>query len=126
EDFFIGAIEVHALLARLVELLHSFLRTLAQLADGAELNRLGRAGLRTRRLQTSLHPVIAESALLCGARRRIHFDDAEGTSRNTVAAAVASVRLDYDSIEFSADDGAGWTNFKTGGLHAVFADIAHQ
>ena len=126
EDFFIRPVQVSAFLSRGLELFNPFLRAFAQLGDGAELNRLGWTRFRAGRLQAALHPVITEGALLCGARCRIHFDDAKGTSRNTVAAAVASVRLDYDSIEFSADDGAGWTNFKTRGLHAVFADIAHQ
>src|SRR5204863_267295 len=54
EDLLIGAIEVGLLLSGLMELSHTLLRTIPQLADGPELDGLGRAGLGARRLEASL------------------------------------------------------------------------
>src|SRR5688500_15727159 len=109
-----------------MQLVDSFLRPLAELADGAKLNRLRRAGLGAGRLQPALHPVVAQRALLRGPRHRIDVNHAEGTRRNAGAAAIAGVRLNHDRVELGADDCARGTNLEAPGLDAVFAHIAHQ
>src|SRR6185436_5092917 len=73
-----------------------------------------------------LEPVVAEGALLRGARHRVHLDDAERTGRNAVPAAIAGVRLNHHRIELRSNDGAGGAHLETAGLDAVLADVAHQ
>src|SRR5256714_408070 len=59
----ITAVQLRAVPALRVQLLEPRVRALAQLVERAELDRLGRAGLRAGRLVATLQPVVAERAL---------------------------------------------------------------
>src|SRR6266581_3151513 len=73
----IVAVEPRARFSLSFELLHALLRADAQLADGAELDRISRTRFGARGFEPDAHAVIAQRALLRGARDRIHIDDAE-------------------------------------------------
>src|SRR5687768_9538978 len=109
-----------------MELLDPLVCALPEIANRAELNRVGGAGLRARRLHAVLQPVIAQSALLSRAGRGIDIDDAERTCRYTIAAAVAGIRLNHDGIELGAYNRVGRAYFEAGGLNAMLANVAHQ
>src|SRR5690242_6392005 len=126
ENLIVRAIQVGALFASLLQLLYPFLRSVAQIADFAELDRLGRASFRASRFHPDLETIVTEGALLGGARYRINFDHSKGTGGDTVATAVARVRLDHHGIEFGASDGSRGTHFEARRLHAVLAHVTHQ
>src|SRR5690606_17835678 len=86
-----GAVEVGALDALLVELRDPALGELDELVVGAELDRVGRAGLRAGGLEAVLEAVVAERALGGAAVVVVAVDDAERARRHAVAAAVADV-----------------------------------
>src|SRR5207245_6352695 len=66
EHLLVRAVEVGPLLSDLMELIDALLRSCAQLADRAELDRLGRACLGVGRLQAALTPgVAAQSRMVC-------------------------------------------------------------
>src|SRR6185503_18708733 len=113
----------------------------------AELDRVGRAGLRAGGLVAPLQPVVAERALpdaavlllaelesedLRGRVVRVPRDvalveHAEGTSGHAVAAAVADVLLHDDRAVLGAEERAGRADVETRGVRAVLADVgAHQ
>ena len=101
-------------------------RDLAQLVVGAELDRVGRAGLRAGRLQAVLEPVVAERALGGAAVVVVAVDDAERARRDAVAAAVADVGLEHDGAELGADQRAGRARVEAAGVRAVLADVGHE
>src|SRR5690606_37416678 len=109
----IRAVQVRVGHALGTQLLHPLLCTLTQVSDRAELDRVRRARLRARRLETDTDAVIAQRALLRCARRRVHVDHTERTCGDARSAAVADVRLDDDGIELGADDRAGRTDLET-------------
>src|SRR5258706_11882206 len=79
-----------------------------------------------RRHETRLHAVVAERALLRGARHRVDVDHTERAGADAVTATVAGIRLDDDGVELGPDDGARRAHFETAGPQAVLADIAHH
>jgi hypothetical protein len=91
-----------------------------------ELDRVGRAGLRARRLQPVLQPVIAEGALRGAAVDVIAVDDAERARRDAVPAAVADVRLEDDRVELGPDQRAGRARVEAAGVRAVLAHVGHE
>src|SRR5436309_3388281 len=122
----IVAVEPGAHFALRLELVHALLRAGAQLADGAELDRVGRTGFRAGGLEPDAHAVVTERALLRRARDHVHIDDAKGTAGDAGAAAVAHIRLDYHGVELGADDRAGRAHLDTAGLDAMLAHVAHH
>src|SRR5262249_43212682 len=102
-------------------------RLLLHLHDRTEADRLSRTGLRTRRHQVGLQPVVAEGALECTAVTFAAIDHAEGAGGDTVPATVADVRLDDDGAELGSEDGASRADLEAGSLCAVLADVRiHQ
>ena len=105
-----------------LELREPLVGALAQLVELAELDRVGRARLRARRLVAALQPVVAERALpdapvlllaeerqrerrVVGRARQVALvDDAERARRHAVAAAVADVLLHDDRAELGAEE----------------------
>src|SRR6266478_6511727 len=126
EHGLVGSVEIRATLPGLVELAHPAPGHLLQVRDRAEVDGLGRARLGARRLEAHLHPVVAERALLRGARHRVHADHPERARADAVPAAVARVRLDDHRVELGADDGAGRAHLEAAGVSAVLADVAHH
>src|SRR5205807_10315490 len=84
------------------------------------------AGFGAGGLEPHLHPVVAERALLGRARHRVDADHSERAGGDTVAAAIARVRLDHDRVELGSDDGAGRTHLEAAGPDAMLADVAHH
>jgi hypothetical protein len=74
----------------------------------------------------SFEPVVAEGALVRLAVEWTEGGDAEGTGRNTVAAAVADILLDHDRIELGADDGASRACLHATGVDTMLADVAQH
>src|SRR5207237_7407742 len=101
-------------------------RTLVELIQRTELNRVRRTGLGARRLQPALQPVVAQRAFVRLAVVDVQLDDAERTRRNTVPAAVADVLLDHHSTELRSKQGPSRARFQAAGASAVFAYIAHH
>ena len=66
----IGAVELAPRFTLRLQLTRLALRPLTQLIDGTELDRIGGARLRARRLEADAHAVVAERALLRRARDR--------------------------------------------------------
>ena len=99
---------------------------LEQLVVRPELDRIGRAGLRARRLEAVLEPVVAERALRGAAVDRVAVDHAERARRDAVPAAVADVRLQHDGLELGADQRAGRARVQAAGVRAVLADVGHE
>src|SRR3569623_1022012 len=122
----IGAIEMRARLALLAELHDSRGRALAQHRNRAELNRVRGTCLGARRLQSDTDAIVAERAFLRRVGHVIDVDHAERARTNAVAAAVARIGLDDDSVELRADDRARGTHLETRRLHAMLAHIAHH
>src|SRR6185503_20292675 len=90
----VGAVEVGLTLARALELRDPRAGALPEIRDWSELDGGGGTRLRARRLQAAAEAVVAERALLRGARHRVDVDDPEGAGADAVAAAVADVGLD--------------------------------
>jgi hypothetical protein len=121
------AVEPGAVPLLSLELLESLLRALAQLVEGAELDRVGRTGLRAGRFVAALEPVVAEGAFpdpavlllaeleaedldrrISGVARQVApVQDAEGARRNAVAAAVADVLLHDHGAVLGAEQRSG-------------------
>src|SRR5436309_2377083 len=123
--FRVGAVEL-GLDALGLELVDPLARARAQLRDRPELDRVRGARLRARGLEPHLEPVVAERALLGGARHRVHVDDAERTRGDAGPTSVADVGLDHHSVELGADDGAGGAHLEASRLDAVLAHVAHH
>src|SRR5947208_728952 len=98
----------------------------AQIDEIPVLDRPGGAVFRAGRRQVRLQAVVAERALPGPAVVAAPIDDAEGTRRDAVAAAVADVRLHVDAPELRADDGPGGTSLQASGARAVFAHVGHH
>src|SRR5207237_6987856 len=94
----------HTFVAKLRQAGRGFL---LQLVDWPETDRFRGAGLSAGGGQTLLEPVIAEGTFLGGAVVFAHMNDAEGTSRHAIAAAVASRAVDEDGVGLRAQDRAG-------------------
>ena len=99
---------------------------LHQLLVGAELDRVGRAGLRAGRLQPVLEAVVAERALAGAPVLGVAVDHAERTRRHAVAAAVADVRLQHHRLMLGADQRTGRAGVETARVGAVLADVGHE
>jgi len=56
----------------------------------------------------------------------IQVDDAEGTGRHAVAAAVADVLLHHHGVELGLEDRAGRAGLQAGRVVAMLADVAHH
>src|SRR6266550_3163016 len=119
-------VEPGAHFALRLELVHALLRADAQLADGAELDRISRTRFGARGFEPDAHAIVTERALLRRARDHVHIDDAKGTAGDAGAAAVADIRLDHHGVELGADDRAGRAHLDTAGLDAVLAHVAHH
>ncbi len=120
-------VQLRALLARHPHALQPRRGTLAQLVERAELDRLGRACLRARRLLASLEAVVAERALPHPPVPAALVEHAERARDDAVAAAVAHVRLHHDGPELRPEQRAGRAHVQTRRLGAVLADVrAHQ
>src|SRR5919106_833973 len=126
QHLLVGTVEIRARLAALVERAHTLGGQHLEIGDRSKVDRVGRARLRARGLEPVLQPVVAERALLRGARRWIGPDDPERAGPDAVAAAVAGVGLDHHRVELRPDDGAGRAHLETARPHAVLAHIAHQ
>src|SRR5207302_2033269 len=111
----IAAVELRPVPAFALQLRQPRVGALSQLLERSELDRLRRAGLRTRRLVAPLEAVVAERALpdppvllapQNGGRRVGRgldvalVEHAERTGRHAVAAAVANVLLHDHRAEF--------------------------
>src|SRR5690349_6488074 len=96
---------------------------LAQVAELTELDRVGRARLRARRLLVVLEPVVTERALPHAAIALALVEHAEGTGGNAIPAAIAHVLLHHDGVELRAEECAGRADVQARGLGAVLADV---
>src|SRR6266550_535960 len=123
--FRVGAVEL-GLHALRLELVDALVCARAQLGDRPELDRVRGARLRARGLEADLEPVVAERALLGGARYRIDVDHAERTRRDAGPASVADVGLNHHRVELGADDRAGRAHLQASCLDAVLAHVAHH
>src|SRR5215471_20240702 len=89
----------------------TLLRPHLELLDGPELNRLGRTGRRTDRLQPVLEPVIAQRALLRralpGVLRTAHMDHTKGARGDTGTAAIAHGGLNEYTVKLGENDRPG-------------------
>ena len=93
----------------------------------AELDRVGGARLRARRLHVVEEPVVAEGALPDPAIVLALVQDAERTGDDAVAASVADVLLHHDRAELGPEERPGRAHVKAAGLGAVLADVgAHE
>src|SRR6266496_597173 len=110
-------IEIRALIAAFVQLLHARARYLMQFHDGAKLNRFRWTSLRAGRLEAILLSVITECALMCAAVRFVSIKHSERTRRHAVTAAVADVLLHINISEFIVDDRSGRARLLTRRLH---------
>src|SRR5262249_44070078 len=119
-------IEIGAGRALLVQLLNSPAGPCAQLVDRAELDRLGRAGFGARRDQAIALSVVAKRAFVSVPIIAAARDDAEGTGRHAVGAAVTDVRLNEDVAELILHDRVGGTRLLAGSRDAVLAGVAHH
>src|SRR5262249_40949135 len=73
-----------------------------------------------------LEPVVAEGALVGGARPLTEADHPVGAGRDAVPAAVAGLLLDEDCVELGADDRVCWADLQAGRVLAVLADVRHH
>src|SRR5437868_9427558 len=143
----ISAVQLRPVPTLRMQLLERRVRTLAQLVQRAELDRLGRAGLRACGLVPTLQPVVAERALphpavflLAEERGQIGLvthvrvggdvplvEHAERTCGHAVPTAVADVLLHDDRPELRAKERPGRADVETGRVRAVLADVRlHQ
>src|SRR5205807_3887884 len=107
--------------------LQALLGATAQLGELAELDRVGRAGLRARRLLVVLEAVVAERALPYAAVALALIEHAKRAGRHAVAAAVAHVLLHDDRAVLGAEQRACRAHLQAGGVGAVLADVrGHQ
>src|SRR5205823_813730 len=125
-DGVVAAVELSLGDALRVEGGQARVRSLLQLRQRPELDRLGRTGFGTGRLHAALQAVVAHGALVRRAGRLVHADHAVRAGRDAVAAAVADVLLDEDRVELGADDGAGRANLHAARVLAVLADVGHH
>src|SRR5207248_11757345 len=119
------AVQVSSGNAAPVKLLHTLAGALAQLVEGAELDRRRRARLGASRDEVVPLPVVTERTLVRLAVEGPAGDDAEGPGRDAVGAAVADVGLNINVVELVMEKGAGRTRLLARGCGAVFADVAH-
>src|SRR5262249_49023714 len=109
-----------------VQRFHAATRPLAQLVDRPELDRGGRAGLRTRGDQPVLLPVVAERALVGVSRGASPGGHPGWAGGETISAPAADVRLDVDVCELVVDDRPRRARLLTRGSDAVLADVTHH
>src|ERR1700680_163094 len=126
QHLLVGPVKIRSVLAGLVQLLHSCLCFRVKLLDGSTLYRFRGAGFRAGRPHAALQPVVTEGALLRCVRDRIDVNHTKGAGPDTVAAAVAGIRLDDNGIELSADNRTRGADLEAGGVDTVLANIAHQ
>src|SRR5436853_809102 len=107
----VGAVEISALFAPFMQLLHSLARYLMQFRDGAKLDRFRWTRLRAGWLEAILLPVITERALMCAAVRLVTIEHSKRTRRHAVTATVADVLLHINISEFVVDDRSGRARF---------------
>ena len=121
-----GAVQVRALDPARMQLGHPARGDLHQLLVGAELDRVGRAGLRAGRLQSVLQAVITERALPCPPVDGVAVDHAERTRGHAVATPVAHVRLEHHRLMLGSDQRAGGARIEATRVGAVTADVGHE
>src|SRR5258708_18475413 len=103
------------------------LRTVAQLVENTERDRIRRARLRARRLHSDAQAVVTERALPGAAVVLALVDHAVGTGRDAVTAPVANVLLHDDRTELGAEQRSGRADVEARSVRAVLADVAgHQ
>src|SRR5437868_2631804 len=102
---------------------HALAGPLFQFFDFAKFNRVCGASLCARRLESVFLPVVAQGALPRSSIFMIAVNDAEGTARNAVAAAVANVLLHVHRAKLGAHDGAGWTVLEAPGASTMLANV---
>src|SRR5689334_7169499 len=102
---------------------YSFVRTVSQLVDVAELNRFGGARFRAGRSHVFAKPVVTQRALPRPAVFFATVDHAKRAVHNAIAGTVAHVGLHIYGIEFCADDGARRTTLQASGARAVLPNI---
>ncbi len=121
-----GSVQVGAVDAAPMQLGDPARGDLHQLFVGAELDRVGRAGLRACRLESILEAVITERALAGTPVLGVAVDHPERTGRHAVAATVADVGLQHDRLILGPDQGAGGAGVETARIRAVLADVRHE
>src|SRR5882724_1415724 len=126
EHVLVRAVEPGTLLAEAVQLRNPGGRPLLELANRAELDRLGGTRLGAGRHHADLQPVVTQGALLGGPRDRVYIDHPKRTGGDAVATAVAGVGLDDDRVELGPDDCAGGADLEATRVRAVFAHVAHH
>src|SRR2546428_2190800 len=126
EHLLVGAVQIRAALAGVLQLTQSSVRHFLEIDDGAEVDRPGRTGLGAGGLEAHLHAVVAERALLRGPRHRVDADDAEGAGPDAITTTVARIGLDDNRVQLGADDGARRAHLQAAGPHAMLADVAHH
>src|SRR6266567_3022080 len=100
---------------------------LAELIQRAELDGVGRAGLRAGRLHPDLEPVVAQRALEGTPVVLALVDDPVGACGYAVAAAVAHVFLHDHRPELGAEQRTGRADVQAGRVRTVLAHIGrHQ
>lgn len=109
-----------------VKLVQPFLRGLPEVVEVAEFYGLGGTRLRTRWSKADFLPVIAKRAFKSSAVLLVSFDYPERARCYAISAAVADIRLNVDSAELGAYDGAGWASFQATGILAMFANVGGE
>lgn len=89
-----------------------------QFLDRAKLDRVCRARLGAGRLEAAVQPIVTQRAFVCLAVVQVQIDDAEGTRRDTVTAAVAHVLLHDDVAELGVIERAGRARLNAAGVGA--------
>ncbi len=122
----VGAIELGAGVAHLLQFRHALLRLGHQLVAEPELDGLGGAGLGAGGPEPVVDAVIAEGALVGPPGVVVVGHHAERARADAVPAAVADVLVDIDGTVLGPVDGAGGTGVEAARLGAVLADIRHE
>src|SRR5262249_18166501 len=120
---FLGIVNGSILHPSTMQFFNSLLCFFPEVFYFAELDGLGRAGLCTSWLKPYFLSVMTERAFESTTVFRITLYYTERTRRHAVSAAVANIRLDEHSTEFSAHNGTGGAGFQAACIFAVFADI---
>ena len=121
-----GPVQVSAIDPAAMQLGDSARGEVDELVVGAELDRVGGAGLGARRLEPILEPVVAEGALAGPAVDVVAVHDAERTRGDAVAAAVADVGLEDHGLVLGADQRSGGAGVEAAGVRAVLAHVRHE
>src|SRR5437899_6450526 len=118
---FRSVLEAHPL-----QRLDALVRLGNQLVTEAELDGVGGARLGAGGPEAVVDAVVAEGALLRGARLLVERHDAERARGHAVTAAIADVLVDVDRAELGPVDGARRAGVQAARLSAVLADVRHE